>query len=143
MALRRCHLSLGSDAVAAGRALSWLNLRFGMRAYVQRDYREGNFFWARCPVTRSLPGKSRSAWVVPSRHPGRYPKLESPTLSYPALEPLTEHRALTTGLFNRADARSIPSGSMAMLSVCLAARRVSRNSELRTFSILPSLVPLR
>ena len=32
--------------------------------------------------------------VVPSRHPGRYPKLEDFTLPHPALEPLTERHAL-------------------------------------------------
>ncbi len=31
--------------------------------------------------------------VVQSRHPGRYPKLGSLTLSYPAFEPLTERHA--------------------------------------------------
>ena len=36
--------------------------------------------------------------VVQSRHRGRYPKLGSLTLSYPAFEPLTERRAFSTGL---------------------------------------------
>ena len=33
-------------------------------------------------------GTARSAELVHSRHPGRYPKLKSSTLSYPAFEPL-------------------------------------------------------
>ena len=49
--------------------------------------------------------------TVRSRHPGRYPKLEGSTLSHPAFEPLTEHHAFSTGLFNAAEAASIPSGT--------------------------------
>ena len=82
---------------------------------------------------------ARSAEVARSRHPGRYPKLEGSTLSHPAFEPLTEHHAFTTGLFDRAHARSISLRDRTMLSVCWAARRVSQSSELRTWSILPFL----
>ena len=80
-------------------------------------------------------GTSPSALVVQSRHPGRYPKLESFTLSYPAFEPLTEHHALPTGLFNEATLRRYPRGRT-MLSVCLAAQQVSQSLELRTILIV-------
>jgi hypothetical protein len=66
-----------------------------------RFYREGRFLGAGCPVAWGLPGAARSVGVAPSRHPGRYPEPEDSTLSHPALEPLTEHHAFSTGLFNR------------------------------------------
>ena len=40
------------------------------------------------------PARLVSMQGVQSRHPGRNPKLESSTLSYPAFEPLTERHAL-------------------------------------------------
>jgi len=79
----------------------------------------------------------RSALVVQSRHPGRYPKLKSSTLSYPAFEPLTERHAFATGLLNEAFASPIPSGSDDVVSV-LTARQVSQSLELRTCLILLS-----
>ena len=78
---------------------------------------------------------ARSASVVQSRHPGRYPKLKSSTLSYPAFEPLTERHAFATGLLNEAFASPIPSGSDDVVSV-LTAQQVSQSLELRTMLIL-------
>jgi hypothetical protein len=46
--------------------------------------------------------------MVQSRHPGRYPKLRSLTLSYPAFEPLTEHHAFFTGLLTVAALTATP-----------------------------------
>ena len=61
---------------------------------------------------------SRSALVVQSRHPGRYPKLRSLTLSDPAFEPLTEHHAFSTGLMTAAVASgAYPRGQIDVVSV--------------------------
>ena len=80
--------SLGGER----KALSWSNLLFGMRAYIQRDHLMVVFLEV---VVQWLYAAStaRQHSRVQSRHPGRNPKLESPTLSYPAFEPLTERHA--------------------------------------------------
>ena len=76
------------------KALSWLNLLFEVSAYAQRYDPKVDFLGLVVQRLAGGRGTARSAFVVPSRHPGRYPKLESSTLSHPALEPLTEHHAL-------------------------------------------------
>jgi len=57
----------------------------------------GSFFRTRCLVVGRLEAGVGQLEMVRSRHPGRYPKLEGSTLSHPALEPLTEHHAFSTG----------------------------------------------
>ena len=115
----------------ARKALSWASLRFCRCAHDERNYWRVVF----CDLVVQdwkAAGTSRSAEVVRSRHPGRYPKLEGSTLSHPAFEPLTEHHAFSTGFCHGARAPSLSLGVKTMLSVWLAARQVSRNPELRT-----------
>ncbi len=68
----------------------------------------GSFFESQSPMDCRPPSTSRSALMVQSRHPGRYPKLRSLTLSYPAFEPLTEHHASHTGLLTAAALAAAP-----------------------------------
>ena len=109
-------------AKRSGKALSWLNLHFLMMRVRSAQLLESSFFGTRCRATGRLPARLGQHAVVRSRHPGRYPKLASPTLSHPAFEPLTEHHALSTGLFDRGgcfdryprgqdDVVSVPSGT--------------------------------
>ena len=81
-----------------------------------------------------LPARLGQHEVVQSRHPGRYPKLESPTLSYPAFEPLTERHAFPRTCDEVSPINAL--GVRLTLSVCLAAQQVSGSLELRTMSIL-------
>ncbi len=86
----------------------------------------------------ALPSTSRSAWMVQSRHPGRYPKLRSLTLSYPAFEPLTEHHAFSTGLSTAASKSRACPRCPTMLSVCRKQHdKPNGDPKLQTFLILP------
>ena len=75
-----------------------------------------------------------SACVVCSRHPGRNPKLEGFTLSYPAFKPLTEHHASSTGLLNTSEVVFDTLGAETMLSVCIAA--TTSQSEPRASDVM-------
>ena len=90
-----------------------------MRAYAERHYLTVTFLQLKVQWLVGCRGTSPSALVVQSRHPGRYPKLRSLTLSYPAFEPLTEHHAFSTGLLTAAARAATPAlGEGSMLSVC-------------------------
>ena len=99
------------------KALSWGNLHFEMSAVHSALLPEGSFFETRCLATGRLPTRLSQLEVVRSRHPGRYPKLASPTLSHPAFEPLTEHHAFSTGLFDAALPHRYPRGQDDVVSV--------------------------
>jgi hypothetical protein len=117
------------------KALSWANLRFAMSAYGQHYY-GSVVFWDTLSSDLIAAARPGQLEVVPSRLPGGYPKLESPTLSHPALEPLTEHHAFRLACSIEAVPSNDTLGVNTMLSVCLAARQVRQHSELRTYSIL-------
>jgi len=74
--------------------------------------------------------------VVQSRHPSRYPKLSSLTLSYPAFEPLARVSRFFHGLVIKAGALSMPSVSMDVVSVPGGAKQITAGYELRTSLIL-------
>ena len=83
------------------KALSWADLVF---ADFSRSARTGSGTTAKVAFSALQVHRfavaadtSLSAWEVCSRHPGRYPKLRSLTLSYPAFKPPTEHHAFSTG----------------------------------------------
>ena len=90
-----------------------------MRAYVKRHYLTVTFLRLKVQWLVGCRSTSSSALVVQSRHPGRYPKLRSLTLSHPAFEPLTEHHAFSTGLLTATALTAAPAlGVRSMLSVC-------------------------
>jgi hypothetical protein len=89
--------SSGSTAPKVLVALSWKDVaNRGVRAH-SAQLHEGSFFGTRCLGTGGLGARLCQWELVRSRHPGKYPKLESSTLSHPAFEPLTEHHATKTG----------------------------------------------
>lgn len=97
----------------------------------------GNFFATQGPMACALPSTSRSAWMVQSRHPGRYPKLRSLTLSYPAFEPLTEHHAFSTGFLTAASKSRACPRCPTVLSVCRKQHdKPNGGPKLQTFLIL-------
>jgi hypothetical protein len=121
-----------STEVRGEKALSWSNLLFDVRANVQRDHSMVVFLEPDVQWIVSNRHGSVSLLRVHSRHPGRYPKLESSTLSYPAFEPLTERhaflRACSTSHRN-VDAH----GVRLTLSVCWKHDNPSRASSFGRF----------
>ena len=73
------HLPRDGEMVVTWRrikALSWSNLLFGMRAYIQRDYRMVVFLEVVVQLIYAA-STARQHARVQSRHPGRNPKLAS------------------------------------------------------------------
>ena len=101
-----------------------------MRADIQRDYRMVVFLEV---VVQWLDAAStaRQHARVQSRHPGRNPKLESSTLSYPAFEPLTERHAFRRACSTELSLGRYPRCRPGVISV-LVARQVNQSLELRT-----------